>query len=128
MYVEIERSKQFRRNISPVNNLEIMAYAFGFPPDVTNLIYSFRDKTNWNGDKYRRGSTRNAANWADDETNIEALSPLPLLVLKSSSNRMLFNKMTPTANWEVSAHSVMPWKDLEIEFDYPPNDYSGIWR
>ena len=30
-----------------------MAYAFGLPRDVTDLIYSFRDPRNWNGDKYR---------------------------------------------------------------------------
>ena len=30
-----------------------MAYVFGLPRDVTDLIYSFRDPLNWNGDKYR---------------------------------------------------------------------------
>ena len=30
-----------------------MAYIFGLPSDVTDLIYSFRDPLNWNGDKYR---------------------------------------------------------------------------
>ena len=40
-----------------------MAYVFGFPSDVTAIIYSMRDPKNWNGDKYRRGSTRPAADW-----------------------------------------------------------------
>ena len=30
-----------------------MAYVFGLPRDVTDLIYRFRDPLNWNGDKYR---------------------------------------------------------------------------
>ena len=40
-----------------------MAYVFDFPLDVTALMYSMRDSKNWNGDKYRRGSTRPAADW-----------------------------------------------------------------
>ena len=42
-----------------------MAYALGFPKDVTGRIYSMRDAKNWNGDKYRRGATRDVANWWD---------------------------------------------------------------
>ena len=30
-----------------------MAYVFGLPSDVTDLIYSFRDPLSWNGDKHR---------------------------------------------------------------------------
>ena len=30
-----------------------MAYVFGLPRDVTDLIYSFRDPLSWNGDKHR---------------------------------------------------------------------------
>ena len=30
-----------------------MAYALGFPKDVTKLIYGMRDKNNWNGDKFK---------------------------------------------------------------------------
>lgn len=30
-----------------------MAYALGFPKDVTGLLYSMRDKNNWNRDKYQ---------------------------------------------------------------------------
>ena len=30
-----------------------MAYVFNLPKDITDLIYSFRDVNNWNGDKYR---------------------------------------------------------------------------
>ena len=110
-----------------------MAYAFGFPPDVTNLIYSFRDKNNWNGDKYRRGSTRDAANWATCLTSLEFAYPaslLPLAVLRLSSSRIIHNKITPTTCWGIIAHPV-PWRprpEPEIRFDYPPNDYSGMWH
>ena len=30
-----------------------MAYALGFPKDVTKLIYIMRDPNNWNGDKFK---------------------------------------------------------------------------
>ena len=40
-----------------------MAYALRLPVDVTELIYSMRDPRSWNGDKYRRGATRDTANW-----------------------------------------------------------------
>ena len=30
-----------------------MAYALGFPKDITDQIYDFRDPKNWNGDKYK---------------------------------------------------------------------------
>ena len=43
-----------------------MAYALGFPKDVTERIYSMRDPRNWNGDKYRRGATRGVAMWLDE--------------------------------------------------------------
>ena len=42
-----------------------MAYVFDFPSDVTALVYSMRDPKNWNGDKFRGGSTRPAADWFD---------------------------------------------------------------
>ena len=37
----------------PFVPLAAMAYALGFPKDVTERIYSMRDGKNWNGDKYR---------------------------------------------------------------------------
>ena len=30
-----------------------MAYALGFPKDVTKLLYGMRDANNWNGDKFK---------------------------------------------------------------------------
>ncbi len=40
-----------------------MAYAFGFPKDVTELLYSMRDGKNWNLDKTKKAATRDCANW-----------------------------------------------------------------
>ena len=40
-----------------------MAYVFGFPKDVTELLYSMRDGKNWNLDKTKKAATRDCANW-----------------------------------------------------------------
>ena len=40
-----------------------MAYAFRFPNDITDVIYSMRDGKNWNGDKHTRGKTRDCCDW-----------------------------------------------------------------
>ena len=50
-----------------------MAYALGFPKDVTEHIYSMRDAKNWNGDKYRRGANRDVANWWDSRELLSTL-------------------------------------------------------
>ena len=49
-----------------------MAYVFRFPADVTDVIYSMRDPSNWNSDKYCRGSARDAA----DSVETPGLSPI----------------------------------------------------
>ena len=78
---------------------QTMAYALGFPKDVTGRIYSMRDAKNWNGDKYRRGATRDVAMWLDE---------IP------SAFRESLNWHRRGATWDVIAW----WDDIPSQIRY----------
>lgn len=76
-----------------------MAYALGFPKDVTERIYSMRDPRNWNGDKYRRGATRDVANWWDgvppNFRNMELEKELTVIISNDGYPSLICHKDCP---------------------------------
>ena len=70
-----------------------MAYAFGLPANVTQIIYSMRDPKNWNGDKYKRGALDQLFGTRDDkQLQIDRNPPCPYYKRGIGGNIFLISK------------------------------------
>ncbi len=58
-----------------VTKIFAMAYALGFPKDVTELLYSMRDPNSWNGDKNRSTPLGKLFSWKGFEQDVPVSFP-----------------------------------------------------
>ena len=85
-----------------------MAYALGFPKDITKLIYSMRDPNNWNGDKFKSTPVGRLFTWP-------GLRPQYMLALNSWPQCQI--ERDP----EAGDHLAVYRQDPKYDFSYHEN-------